>query len=42
MEEERLANHAKVAELKKEKQKKINELNSHESELKKKNENINI
>ena len=40
MEEERLANHAKVAELKKEKQKKINELNSHESELKKKNEEI--
>ena len=40
MEEERLANHAKVAELKKEKQKKINDLNSHESELKKKNEEI--
>ena len=40
MEEERLANHAKVAELKKEKQKKINDLNSQESELKKKNEEI--
>ena len=40
MEEERLANHAKVSELKKEKQKKINDLNSHESELKKKNEEI--
>ena len=40
MEEERLANHAKIAELKKEKQKRINELNSHESELKKKNEQI--
>jgi hypothetical protein len=40
MEEERLANQAKVAELKKEKQKKINELGSHEAELKKKNEEI--
>ena len=40
MEEERLANQAKVAELKKEKQKKINDLGSHEAELKKKNEEI--
>ena len=40
MEEERLANQAKVAELKKEKQKKINNLGSHEAELKKKNEEI--
>lgn len=40
MEEERLANQAKVAELKKEKQKRINELGSHETELKKKNEEI--
>ena len=40
MEEERLANQSKVAELKKEKQKKINDLGSHEAELKKKNEEI--
>ena len=40
MEEEHLANHARVVELKKEKQKKINDLNSQESELKKKNEEI--
>jgi hypothetical protein len=40
MEEERITNKAKVAELKKEKQKKINDLGSHEAELKKKNEEI--
>ena len=40
MEEERLANQAKVAELKKEKQKRINELGNRETELKKKNEEI--
>ena len=40
MEEERLANQAKVSELKKEKQKKINELGNLETELKKKNEEI--
>ena len=36
MEEEHLANHARVVELKKEKQKKINDLKSQESKIKKK------